>query len=156
MNDLVVAQLTSKDAAALSRLLTADDHEYRQYFTPFSTDILSIEKRLSSTREDRYWGFWFGGMLTGFFMLRGLAEGNRRPSFGVYIAGAYSGKGLSTLALGYLMTWCRLNGINALMLKVHPDNRYARQTYEKAGFKFIELCSHSGHYVMEKRWDQGK
>lgn len=156
MNDLVVAQLKPADASALFGLLTADNRDYRQYFFPFATDTRSLEERLSSVREDRYWGLWFGDILTGFFMMRGFDEGFRRPSFGVYIARSYSGKGLSTLALEYSMSWCRLNGIHAMMLKVHPDNKYARQAYEKAGFKFLEVCPRTGHNVMEKRWGQGE
>ena len=139
-------------------LLTADDKDYRQYFVPFaSTGITSLEKRLASASEDRYWGIWFkDNILAGFFMLRGFDEGYMRPSFGVYIAGAYSGKGLAGFALDYSMSWCRINNIEAMMLKVHPDNRYARRSYEKAGFTVVGTCPLTGHTVMEKRWSEGK
>lgn len=154
MNDLVIEQLTPADASTLLGLLTADDRDYRQYFIPFLTDIMNLEERLSSVSEDRYWGLWLGGMLIGFFMMRGFDEGFQRPSFGVYIASAYSGKGLLKLALEYAMSWCRLNGIKVMMLKVHPDNKRGRQAYEKAGFKFVEVCPRTGHAIMEKRWDE--
>jgi RimJ/RimL family protein N-acetyltransferase len=111
MKDLVVTQLTPADASALSALLTADDRNYRQYCIPLATDTIGLEERLSSAREDRYWGLWFGGVLTGFFMMRGFDDEFRKPSFGVYIAArAYSGKGLSTPALEYSMSWCRMTG----------------------------------------------
>lgn len=152
MNDLHLTRLSPADASALSVLLTADDNDYKQYFIPFPTDIKSLEERLTSVREDRYWGIWFDGALAAFFMMRGFDEGYQRPSFGVYTARAYSGKGLSRFALDYCMSWCRMNNIAAVMLKVHPDNRYARQTYEKAGFIVIDTCPRTGHKIMEKSW----
>jgi hypothetical protein len=54
------------------------------------------------------------------------------------------------------MSWCRTNGISAMMLKVHPDNRFARRSYENAGFAVIDTCSRTGHLVLEKRWCEGK
>lgn len=155
MNDLLIARISPKDGSAWSELLTSDDDDYRRYFIPFATDRESLEERLQSAREDRYWGLWFGGNLAGFFMMRGFDEGYKRPSFGVYIARSYSGKGLSKLALEYCMNWCRMNDIDAMMLKVHPDNRYARHTYEKAGFNIVGPCERTGHVVMEKRWETG-
>lgn len=154
MNDLLVSRLSPADTTTLSMLLTSDENEYRQYFIPFASDIKSLEERLDSVREDRYWGMWFESTLAGFFMLRGFDEGYQRPSFGVYIARAYSGKGLSRLALDYSMSWCRMNHIGVMMLKVHPDNRYARITYENAGFTVSDTCSRTGHMIMEKRWSK--
>ena len=152
MNDLIISRLLPSDASALSELLTADDKDYQQYFIPFTTDLESLKERLESACEDRYWGVWFKSTLTGFFMMRGFDEGYRRPSFGVYISQLYSGKYLSRVALNYCMSWCRMNNIEAMILKVHPDNCYAKKTYEKAGFKFINTCSRTGHSIMEKRW----
>lgn len=156
MNDLLVSKLSPVDASALSVLLTADDSNYRQYFVPFAADIKSLGERLESVREDRYWGVWFGRTLAGFFMMRGFDDGYQRPSFGVYIARAYSGKGLSGFALDYCISWCRINGIEAMMLKVHPDNLYAKQSYDKAGFTVIDTCPQTGHMILEKRWSAGE
>jgi RimJ/RimL family protein N-acetyltransferase len=152
MNDLQIIRLLPSAATALSHLLTSDDNEYRQYFIPFPTDVKSLEERLGSVQEDRYWGIWCGDSLVGFFMMRGFDEGYQRPSFGVYIAKAYSGKGLSGFALDYCMSWCWVNSIKTMILKVHPDNRYARQTYERAGFSVLEICHRTGHVIMEKSW----
>ncbi len=156
MNDLLVSRLTSEDASSLSLLLTTDENKYHQYFIPFAAEIKSLEARLGSIREDRYWGVWFDNILAGFFMLRGFDEGYLRPSFGVYIARVYSGKGLSSFALDYCMSWCRMNHIASMMLKVHPDNRYARQTYENAGFTANGTCPRTGHTIMEKCWSKGE
>jgi RimJ/RimL family protein N-acetyltransferase len=156
MRDIVITRLSPADSARLSKLLMSDDPVYGQYFLPFPINQESLEARLKATVNDRYWGLLFGDELVGFFMLRGFDEGYQRPSFGVYIARRFSRQGLSKLALEYSMNWCRLNGIHAMMLKVHPDNKYAGQGYEKAGFKFIEVCPRTGQNVMEKRWDEGE
>ncbi|MFZ4855382.1 MAG: GNAT family N-acetyltransferase [Desulfuromonadaceae bacterium] len=152
MNDLDVTRLSPADSSALSLLLTADCNDYSRYFIPFAADTKSLEERLGSVREDRYWGIWFDSNLVGLFMMRGFDEGYQRPSFGVYIACAFSGKGLSKFALYYSMNWCRMNNIGAMMLKVHPDNIYAKQTYTKAGFTVIDTCPRTGHSIMEKTW----
>jgi len=154
MTDLVITRLTQEDAISLSQLLTSDEDGYRWFFTPFAFDAKSLEERLAAARKDRYWGLWFGSRLVGFFMMRGPDQGYERPSFGVYIASDYSGLGLSTLALRYCMGWCRLNNISRMMLKVHPDNRHARQAYERAGFTIIGRCEQTGHAIMEKKWGE--
>ena len=155
MNDLAITRLLATDAPSLSQLLNGDDKEYQQYFIPFAADPESLAQRLATAGEDRYWGVWNGPALAGFFMMRGFDEGYSRPSFGVYIGSAHAGQGLSRLALEYCMSWCRFNNINAMMLKVHPENRYARHSYEKAGFTAIDTCPRTGHTVMEKRWGNG-
>ena len=86
-------------------------------------------------------------------MLRGFDAGYERPAFGVYISKNFSNLRLSKFALEYSMCWCQLNSIKAMMLKVHPDNCFAKQTYENAGFKFIEICPSTGHHIMEILWD---
>lgn len=156
MNDIVVEVLSPLQAPLLSRLLTADEEAYGQYFIPFATDRENLERMLGSANEDRYWGLWFNSQLAGFFMLRGFDEGYRRPSFGVYIGRAHSRKGLSRFALEYCFCWCRMNGIEEMLLKVHPDNRHARKTYENAGFKDVDTCPRTGHIVMEKTLRQGQ
>lgn len=154
MKDLSVARLAKSDATALSRLLSSDSNDYKQYFIPFDADEKSLAVRLGSVVQDRYWGIGFGNILIGLFMLRGFDEGYQRPSFGVYISHAYSGKGLARFALEYCISWCRLNGIDRMMLKVHPENHYARKTYEDAGFVPVEICRRTGHTIMERRWSE--
>jgi RimJ/RimL family protein N-acetyltransferase len=153
MNDLRIAKLTCADALALSNLLTHDDAGYGEFFTPFPTELESVEVMLKSTKDDCYWGLWFGTTLVGFFMLRGFDEGYARPAYGVYIAKSFANKGLSKVALDYSICWCRLNGVRALMLKVHPDNTIAKRSYVNAGFKFVETCLNTGHHVMQIDWE---
>jgi RimJ/RimL family protein N-acetyltransferase len=87
-------------------------------------------------------------------MLRGFDGGHERPSFGVYVSERFANHGLGTLALQYVLSWCRLNKIASIMLKVHPENQHARHIYEQTGFEFTEVCSRTGHDVFEKRWER--
>lgn len=144
--------LLPEDSKRLSMLPVNSDTDYGKYFIPFSNGNKGLKDALQSARDDRYWGIWFGKELAGFFMLRGFDEGYLRPSFGVFISQTFSNRGLSSLALDYAMSWCRLNGISSMILKIHPDHKYAARVYEKAGFRFVEVCQRTGHSVMEKIW----
>lgn len=150
---LTIFHLQPYHSEALSALLLDEDPVYGQYFTPFSFEAESLESRLSMVKKDRYWGIRWEGELAGFFMLRGFDEGYERPSFGIFIAESFSRYGLGKLGLYYALSWCRLNGIKAVMLKVHPDNIYARRIYEEAGFQFLEICERTGHSTYEIRWE---
>jgi RimJ/RimL family protein N-acetyltransferase len=152
--DIVIFELTADHSGELSRMLLSGRPEYSQHFTPFSSyEADDLAKWLETAQRDRYWGIRCGEELAGFFMLRGFDEGYERPSFGVYIAKRFANRGLSKLALQYALSWCQLNKVSAVMLKVHPENTYARRVYEQAGFKFIEVCPETGHDMFEKRWD---
>ncbi|MFZ0549046.1 MAG: GNAT family N-acetyltransferase [Candidatus Promineifilaceae bacterium] len=153
---LTIFSLGPEHSKALSTLMVSEEPSYSQYFTPFSFDTKSLESRLSAAKRDRYWGIRWREDLAGFFMLRGFDEGYERPSFGVYIAEAFSRYGLGKLALYYALSWCRLNKIRAVMLKVHPDNVYARRIYEDAGFQLLEICKRTGHRTYEIRWERNE
>jgi RimJ/RimL family protein N-acetyltransferase len=150
--DLVIDELTGQHGAELSRLLLSGRPEYSQHFTPFSYEADDLAEHLATARRDRYWGLRWQGELVGFFMLRGFDQGYERPSFGIYIAEPFAHRGLATLALHYALSWCRLHGVAAVMLKVHGDNVHARRAYERAGFRFTGVCPNTGHDMMEKRW----
>jgi RimJ/RimL family protein N-acetyltransferase len=152
MKTLQIRLLVEEDAGRFAELLASDDEAYRCYFVPFTADSDALAMRLRDAQLDCYWGIWVGEVLAGFFMLRGFDEGYARPSFGVYIAQSYANRGLSQLALNYSLSWCRINDVSAIMLKVHPKNHFARRVYEKAGFSFAEVCARTGHHIMVKRW----
>ena len=152
MKELQISQLILEDVPSFSNLLKSDPLEYRQFFVPFSGEPEGLIRLLACAVQDHYWGIFCGETLAGFFMLRGFDEGYERPSFGVYIARDFANRGFSRLALDYSICWCRTNDIAAMMLKVHPDNTYARRAYEKAGFRFLDVCARTGHLVMELRW----
>jgi RimJ/RimL family protein N-acetyltransferase len=149
--ELTVFPLSVTESAELSSLLSNARPEYIRHFTPFSFAVETIGNILKFARMDCYWGMRVGGELAGFFMLRGFDEGYERPSFGVFIAEKFSNKNLGSLALQYSLSWCKLNNISRVMLKVHPENIYARRAYEKAGFELTSVLSDSGQYLFEKR-----
>lgn len=151
--EIRIFELVAHDSQQLSRMLLSGRAEYGQYFHPFPFTASALSQRLSAARLDRYWGIRCGDRLSGFFMLRGWDEGYDRPAFGVYIAEEFADLGLSKLALQYSLTWCRLNDVSAVMIKVHPDNTHVRRVYEQAGFKFTRMCPDTGHRILEKRWD---
>lgn len=155
MSNLAIANISETDSTILSRLLVSDSLQYRQHFVPFPTDHASLSTRLRLSRRDSYWGIWTDEVLAGFFMLRGFDEGYELPSFGVYVAHDYCGRGLASLALSYSEAWCRLNGIRGMILKVHADNRVARTVYERAGFVNTGRCADTGQDTMGKTWSIG-
>lgn len=151
--NLAIEQLTPEHSHLLSAMLVSQSPKYTQYFVPFSYDHQSIHERLANAQSDKYWGMWCNRELAGFFMLRGFDEGYMRPSYGVLISEPYANKGLAKLTLTHALSWCRLNQLEAIMLKVHPDNIYAKRAYEKMGFQHIEPCPRTGHLIMEVSWN---
>lgn len=133
MNSLGIIPLREGDAAALSKLLKSDGDAYSKYFQPFSFDADSLVKILSTSKKDKFWGVYAADALIGFFMLRGMDAGYDIPSYGVYIAKDYSGKGVSRLTLQFVEVWSKLNDIQKVMIKVHPENHAAKSVYEKSG-----------------------
>ena len=144
-----IFELHPTDAVALSQLLCAARPDYIAHFHPFPFGKADIEARLG--HRDCYWGLRSGGTLAGFFMLRGFDEGYRRPSFGVFVAESFTGRGFARAALAHALNWCAENGIALVMLKVHPDNTRARRAYNEAGFESLGICPQTGHEICEKR-----
>jgi RimJ/RimL family protein N-acetyltransferase len=139
-----------RDASALSRLLSNDPPEYSSHFAPFARDAESLTRMLAAATRDRYWGIHSGTELAGLVMLRGLDQGFETPAFGVYIAKAFAGRGLGSLALQFTEQWCRENDCRELMLTVHPENAAARRIYERAGFLFAGEHSSLGLRILRK------
>jgi len=147
---MTISKISVEDCDDLSRLILSDPLEYRRFFTPFSFQTDDLVKRIKNTDKDRYWGIWFEKELIGFFMLRGFDEGFECPAYGVYISKRFANHGLSKLAIQFAFTWCQLNQTPSLMLKVHPENSYARKTYEKVGFILISKSPDGGDDIFEK------
>jgi RimJ/RimL family protein N-acetyltransferase len=134
-NNLEIVELTSDQAALVSAKLTAEKNDYIKHFTPFDFSESTIQKILTNKKLDKYFGLFVSQELAGFYMLRGFDEGFQVPSYGVWISSEYKNKSLSTLTLYHAFSFCKLNSIKSLMLKVHPDNVIAKNLYEKMGFK---------------------
>lgn len=149
-DSLQIIRLRQADSEALVDAVLSNEQKYYAYFRPFAFDVATVRRILAAQTDDRYWGMFCKRKLAGFFMLRGLDEGYIRPSFGVFISSDHARKGLAQLALRYAVAWCRLRGLPALMLKVHPDNASARRLYEETGFVRIGVCERTGHEMYEK------
>lgn len=149
--NLEIKELTAEHSAVLSSKLSTETEEYLKYFIPFpdySEDYLN--KILTTKKADKYFGLFVNNELAGFYMLRGFDTGYEIPSYGVWISSEYSNKGLSTLTLYHAFSFCKLNNIKTLMLKVHPENVVAKRLYEKLGFIKSGVDEKIGHLIYHK------
>ena len=150
MSEFKITLLRPQDCSAWSRMLTQNSVQYMEYFRPFDFDEGTLRNILSDAKADRYWGIWWGSDLAGFFMLRGFDAGFRIPAYGVCISENFANRGLLKVSLECALAWCRLAGIERMMLKVHPDNKVARATYEKFGFSASGTDPKNGHLIYHR------
>ena len=143
-------ELKSEDALTLSDLLLAADKNYSKHFHPFSFDDITITKILESATNNKYFGVFVDEVLAGFYMLRGFDEGYDIPSYGIWIAEQFSGLGLSKLTLQHAISYCKVNGIKKIMLKVHPNNSIAINIYENFGFKQKGIDTKNNNLIFYK------
>jgi len=144
-----IVSLGPADAARIAAMLKAASQEYAAHFHPFAFDEATVRAQLERARKDCFWGLECGAKLAGFFMLRGFDEGYERPSFGVFVAEQFAGRGLARQALDTATQWCKENGVREMMLTVFPENAAARRVYEEAGFAVAE--NRPEKIVMTKR-----
>jgi len=136
-NELETVEIRSlriEHASGICHLIHEARREYSQYFTAFEPNEAVISGFLKKARKDQYLGFFIQDNLIGFFMLRGLDAGFIIPSYGVFIAEEYSSFGLARLSVSYAISFCKMNRIEKLMLKVHPLNTAAMKLYRDFGF----------------------
>jgi len=150
-----IRRLTPKDAFRLSRLLLSAPPEYSQFFTPFNFDRKHIQGILARACRDLYYGVFVEKTLAGFYMLRGLDQGFKIPSYGVWISPSCSRRGLATLTLAHALAVCKMNDIAVVMLKVHPQNTAAKALYERFGFIQIGVDPANQSLVFEKKFLSG-
>lgn len=84
-------------------------------------------------------------------MLRGFDAGYTRPSYGVFVAEEFAGRGLGKRALFESIAWSREKGVKSIMLKVSSANERAARLYLGAGFVPFGTCPQTGHTMMELR-----
>ncbi len=147
---LEIKRLNINHAKELANLLQSSDKEYSKYFIPFTFDFETISEILSKAKNDQVYGIYVEQNLAGFYMLRGFDEGYSVPSYGVWICENYSNKGLSTFTLQHAISFCKLNSVKKIMLKVHPDNLSAKHIYEKYGFKQTGVDPKIHHLIYHK------
>lgn len=149
-DSIEIKKLSLQLAPALSEALLSEKPKYLQYFTPFEFSVKSITHILDQAVKDKYFGIFVDNELAGFYMLRGLDQGYDTPSYGVWISSKYSNKGLSKLTLFHSFSFCRLNNIKSLMLKVHPENIIAKKLYESLGFVKTDTDNKNNNYIYHK------
>jgi RimJ/RimL family protein N-acetyltransferase len=147
---LEIKILSIKNAEELTELLQSSDQEYTKYFIPFKYDLTTISNILKNIIKDEFYGIYFNDVLIGFYMLRGFDAGYEIPSYGVWISKDYSSKGISKFTLQHAISVCKLNNINKIMLKVHPDNLTAKKIYEDFGFVNEGIDNKIGHLIYFK------
>lgn len=145
--NLVIRPLSAVDAPQLAAVLRRQPAEYLKYFVPFSFRREAIHAILSNAKQDLYMGMFWQDELVGFFMLRGWDEGYPVPAYGVAIDHRLRKFGLGGVSLELSKTLSRLKGATQMMLKVHPENRVAKQMYEKAGFVAAGVDERSGNLI---------
>jgi RimJ/RimL family protein N-acetyltransferase len=148
--EIEISELKPADADELAAILQNSGKEYSKHFIPFSFDSAVIKSLLSDARKDKYFAVKADKEIAGFFMLRGFDQGYEIPSYGVWIAEKYSGLGLSQLTLLYSISFCKINGIKKMMLKVAPENSAAKHIYEKFDFRQEGIDSNIGHMIYYK------
>lgn len=144
-----ICPLTKEHILCLINLYNSSSPDYSKYFTPFEFTEEIWHKILQNRRNDLYYVICYNNEVTGFSMLRGFDQGYQVPSFGVWIAQQWTGRGLATTALEHAITVCREYGCRKLMLKVHPEHHKARLLYESFGFHFVGIDSKNKNLVLE-------
>jgi len=150
LKDIQIKKINVESAKDLAELLKKENPEYSKYFTAFNFDYETIKAKLMNLKNDSFWGIYVENALIGFYMLRGFDEGYEIPSYGVFISKYFSGKGLSKLTLQHAISYCKINGISQLMLKVHPDNIVAKKIYEDFGFKETGVDPKNNNLIYHK------
>jgi GNAT superfamily N-acetyltransferase len=152
-NELQTVEIRSLNAAHASdlyNLILQSDPDYYRYFTAFKANLEVITGFLTNAKKDQYLGFFVHGTLAGFFMLRGLDEGFKVPSYGVFISEKYQSFGLGKLSVLYAFSFCKMNHIEKLMLKVHPLNTNALRIYREFGFVETRVDPSNNNLVFYK------
>ena len=147
-----IKELTPDNASIFSKKLSEESEDYLKHFIPFaeySEDY--VKKILTEKKNDKYFGLFLRDEIIGFYMLRGFDSGYEIPSYGVWIYSIYANKGLSKLTLYHAFSVCKLNNIETLMLKVHPENTIAKKLYEKFGFVEVGIDEKIGHLIYHKK-----
>ncbi len=150
LKDLIIKKLDSNYAFEISQQLQKEEPEYSKYFNPFTFNFETIRQTLGNLKKDTFWGIFIADKLAGFYMLRGFDEGYDIPSYGVWISKEYSNKGLSKFTLQHAISYCKINQIKKIMLKVHPENIIAKKIYEEFGFQQVGTDSKNNNLILHK------
>ena len=139
--------LTAEDTLEIWGLQEQEAADYLKDYTPFASET-DLRTAVTDAEKDLFMALTWDQDLCGYFMLRGLDAGFDRPSFGVYVASPYAGRGLGDYALSQAESLCRDRGYPGVFLKVAEGNQGARRLYERHGFVAGGLCPDTGHVTM--------
>jgi len=150
IRSIEIRELRTEDIQNLVKQLSGDSSDYLKHFTAFEIKVEVFHALLSQAVNDKYFGIFSGEEILGFYMLRGFDDGYEIPSYGVVISSTFSNKGLSKLTMFHAFSICRLNKINKLMLKVRPENIFAKKLYESLGFERTGFDEKNGNYIYHR------
>ena len=145
-----IKELKLEHVPELVEKLCHENSEYLKHFTAFELTNEKFISLLTNASKDKFFGIFSGNDIVGFYMLRGFDEGFKVPSYGVIILSEFSKKGLSKLTLYHSFALCRLNKIKKIMLKVRPENTYAKKLYESLGFEKTGFDNNNGNIIYHK------
>ena len=154
LSSIEIKELSTNDAAILARKLSNEKKQYLKHFVPFEFTADSLTHILHNKKNDKYYGIFVRDELAGFYMLRGFDDGYEIPAYGVWISSEYSNKGLSKLTLYHAFSFCNLNNIKKLMLKVHPENKIAKALYESLGFIKVGVDDKNDNIIFHKSFSK--
>jgi RimJ/RimL family protein N-acetyltransferase len=129
-----IRQLRASHSGDLGWLFKQQGADYLRYFHPFAFDVVTLERVLSSATQDVYLGIYVLQEIVGLVMLRGWDDGYTVPALGIMLDYAYTGCGLSDMAIHAAKCIARLRNCQRIMLKVHPDNLPAMRLFRRHGF----------------------
>ncbi len=148
-----IKELQPEQASILSALILNAPKDHTKYFTPFSFEENSLKIIINDAVNDKFFGIFINDELVGFYMLRGFDDGYKVPSYGVWISDKFSRLGLSTLTLHHAIAFCKINGLKKIMLKVHPENIFAKNIYETFSFKQEGIDPKNSNLIYYKSLD---
>lgn len=136
MKFISIIPLSTSNVEGILEKIRDESLVYIKHFTPYNWQDESFVNAVNNRNKDQFYGIFINDSPVGFYMLRGLDNGYNIPSYAVWISETHKGLGLASLSLKHAYTFCKLNGIETMMLKVHPNNTIAKKMYEKFGFRF--------------------
>ena len=141
--------MQTEDLHQLETNLRSEGAEYMRYFTAFSSPG-DLERQFTRARKDIFFAIETARTLAGFYCLRGFDAGYERPTFGIYVASTFAGRGVGSAALNNALSTCQHLNVRHVMLKVAQNHQRARLVYEAAGFLAAGSCPDTGQTVMFK------
>jgi len=150
INSIEIKELKIEHVPHLVEKLSKESLEYLKHYTAFELTNDKFISLIKNALKDKYFGIFLGDEIVGFYMLRGFDEGYEIPSYGVIVLSEFSNMGLSKLTLYHAFALCRLNKIKKLMLKVRPENTFAKNLYESLGFERTGFDERNGNYIYHK------